>query len=101
MEAEKQKATELKEPWVGILHVEVDPANVNDGVFELDWNPIFVARLVKAGYQGKTDQDIVEQWFNNVAANIASGIYENDVADPEKRRRVQQTQIDWNTTEYK
>ena len=96
---EKRKATELHEPWVGVLRVDVDPDNLGDGAFELDWNSIFVARLVKNGYRGKNDQEIVEQWFNVVCQNVAAGNYENEIADPEKRRRIQRKQIDDNYTE--
>ena len=43
--------------------VAIDPNDPSNGSFELDWNDIFVARLIKAGYQGRTDQDIVDNWF--------------------------------------
>ena len=73
--------------------------NLSDGAFELDWNEIFVARLVKAGYHGKDDKAIVEQWFNNICSNVVAGTYEQEMADPEKRRRVQRKRIDKSTTE--
>jgi len=41
---EKQIATEAGEPWVQVLSIEVDPNNLHQGAFELDWNEIFVAR---------------------------------------------------------
>ncbi len=39
---EKQIATEAGEPWVQVLSIEVDPNNLHQGAFELDWNEIFV-----------------------------------------------------------
>jgi hypothetical protein len=66
----KETATENGEPWVNVLSVEVDPDNIGNGSFELDWNEIFVARLVKAGYSGKTDVDIVDRWFQDVCRNV-------------------------------
>jgi hypothetical protein len=66
----KELATENGEPWVNVLSVEVDPDNIGNGAFELDWNEIFVARLVKAGYKGKTDVDIVDRWFQDVCRNV-------------------------------
>ena len=48
----KQIATEAGEPYVAVLGMDVDLDNLHQGAFELDWNEIFVARLIKAGYQG-------------------------------------------------
>ena len=64
--SDKEIATRAGEPWVDILKVDVDPEDINNGAFELDWNDIFIARLIKAGYQGKTDQALVDQWFQNI-----------------------------------
>jgi len=97
---EKQKATAANEPWVGILRMDIDPENISDGAFELDWNETFIARLVKAGYQGKTDQDLVDQWFQTVCENVVSGNYEQMVADPEVRRVIQKVQLDKERTEH-
>lgn len=83
----KELATIAGEPWVEILSMEVDPDNVSNGAFELDWNDIFVARLIKAGYQGKTDQDIVDNWFRSVCQNVVLEIYEQEQADPEVRSK--------------
>ena len=51
----KELATEKGEPWVNILSVELDPENIGNGAFELDWNEFFVAKLVRSGYKGKDD----------------------------------------------
>jgi hypothetical protein len=48
----------------------LDPDNVGNGAFELDWNEYFVAKLVKAGYQGKDDAQIVDQWFQDICRNV-------------------------------
>ena len=90
-EAAKQKspkelATAAGEPWVEVISVEVNPDDPGQGAFELDWNDIFVARLIKAGYPGKTDQDIVDNWFRTVCQNVVLETYEQEQADPEKRR---------------
>jgi hypothetical protein len=60
----KQLATEKGEPYVAVLGMDVDPDNLHQGAFELDWNDIFVNRLVKAGYMIKkedTDAEIVDR----------------------------------------
>jgi Mg2+ and Co2+ transporter CorA len=73
--AEKQKtakeiATERKEPWVAVLETHVGKDNVRNGFFELDWNEYFVLQLRSAGYVGTTDEDIVDQWFNELCRNV-------------------------------
>jgi hypothetical protein len=72
----KQLATEKGEPWVNIESVELDPENIGNGAFELDWNAFFVAKLVRAGYKGKDDQQIVDQWFQDVCRNVVLETYE-------------------------
>ena len=66
----KDTATARGEPYVAVLNVELDPANVGNGAFELDWNDIFLAKLIRAGYKGKNDQQIVDQWFQEVCRNV-------------------------------
>jgi len=75
----KELATEAGEPYVSVVAVELDPDDVGNGAFELDWNEIFIARLVKAGFQQKkddTDADIVDRWFQTVCKNIIAENYE-------------------------
>lgn len=84
----KARATAAGEPWVNVLGIEVDPDNPGAGAFELDWNDVFVARLIKSGYQGKTDADIVDNWFQDVCRHVVMETYEQEQADPEKRQRT-------------
>ena len=79
--SEKELATERGEPWVGILSMDVDPEDLNSGAFELDWNEKFVAQLMRFGYQGKTDQDIVDQWFQNVCRHVVLETFEQEQAN--------------------
>ena len=76
----KDLATEAGEPWVSVLSMELEKENMDRGAFELDWNDIFVAKLVRAGYQGKTDNDIVDNWFQDVCRNIVLESYEKEQA---------------------
>ena len=85
----KEEATTKGEPYVAILKVDVDPNNIGNGSFELDWNDKFLINLVKQGYKIKpddTDNEIVDRWFQTVCRNIALEVYEQEIADPEKRR---------------
>lgn len=86
----KEKATEAGEPYVNVVQVELDPDDVGNGAFELDWNDIFVARLIKAGFKGKDDAQIVDQWFQSICRNILNENFEqweaNQPADTRPRR---------------
>jgi hypothetical protein len=74
--SDKDLATEKGEPYIAILSMDVDPTDINSGAFEFDWNDKFIANLSRAGYQGKTDADLVDQWFQNVCRNVVLETYE-------------------------
>ena len=101
----KEKATQAGEPYIHIVSMEVDPNNINSGAFELDWNDKFILNLVRAGYKQRdddTDQTIVDRWFQTVCRNVALEVYEQEIADPEKRndiRIIQQRDIGNGRTE--
>jgi len=78
--SEKELATERGDPYVAVLGLELDEMDPSQGAFELDWNDKFVANLVRAGYQGKTDADIVDQWFQNVCRHVVMETWEQDQA---------------------
>jgi hypothetical protein len=92
----KTLATEAGEPWVQVLRIDVDPANLHQGAFELDWNEIFVARLIKAGYMIKptdTDADIVDRWFQNVCRHVVMETWEQEQAIKQSGIYVQSRDI--------
>jgi len=101
--SEKEIATEKGEPWVAIISMDVDPENMHQGAFELDWNDKFVANLVRAGYQGKpddTDAEIVDRWFQNVCRHVVMETWEQEQAmNPESNRVVQTRNIGGGRTE--
>lgn len=84
----KDLATKKKEPYVAVLSVDLDPDNVGNGAFELDWNDIFVARLLKAGYQGKDDAAIVDRWFQDICRNVIMENYEQWEANQTGENRI-------------
>ena len=94
---EKEIATEKGEPWVTILSMDVDPENMQNGAFELDWNDKFVSNLVRAGYQMNpkdTDSDIVDRWFTAVCRNVVLETYEQyEAMNPERDRVVKTRNI--------
>lgn len=68
----KEIATELKEPWVAVLTTHVNPENIRNGFFELDWNEFFVLQLRTAGYIGETDEAVVDEWFTELCKNVGN-----------------------------
>lgn len=93
---EKELATERGEPWIQVLRIDVDPENLHQGAFELDWNEIFVARLVKAGYMIKredTDAEIVDRWFQNVCRHVVMETWEQEQAIKQSGIYVQSRDI--------
>jgi len=89
----KDLATERGEPYVAILSMDINPDNLHEGAFELDWNDKFVANLVRAGYQMKaddTDADIVDRWFQNVCRHVVMETWEQEQAmNPQSARFTQ------------
>ena len=72
----RQIADAKGEPWVSVLSVELDPENIGNGAFELDWNEKFITNLVRSGYKGKDDADMVDQWFQDVCKNVIAENFE-------------------------
>jgi hypothetical protein len=70
----KERANKRKEPWVAVLETHVNKDNPANGFFELDWNEYFVLQLRQAGYgfEGDTDELIVDLWFKTLARNMLS-----------------------------
>jgi len=68
----KDRATKLKEPWVGVLNTHINKDNIRNGFFELDWNDHFVLKLKQEGYgfDGDLDEEIVDRWFRELCANV-------------------------------
>jgi len=68
----KEYATRRKEPWVGVIETHVNKENVRNGFFELDWNKYFIEQLRQDGYgfEGDTDEQIVDRWFRELCANV-------------------------------
>jgi len=81
----KDKATRLKEPWVGVIETHVNKDNIRNGFFELDWNEQFVLKLKQEGYgfDGDKEEEIVDRWFRELCANV---VIDGDFGGPVKHR---------------
>lgn len=72
LELEKKAATKANKPWVAVIDTQVNPKDIKNGFFELDWNNEFIEQLLDAGYSGETNEAIVDSWFKDVARTILS-----------------------------
>lgn len=70
LEKEKSTATKAGEPWVAVLDTQVNPDNIRNGFFELDWNNEFIEQLIDAGYSGETNEQIVDAWFRTIVTQM-------------------------------
>jgi hypothetical protein len=70
LEKEKQAATAKGEAWVAVLDTQINPDNIKNGFFELDWNNQFIEELLDAGYSGESNEQIVDGWFRTIAMQV-------------------------------
>jgi len=68
----KKTKSKSEEPWVKVLNMNVNPENPRNGFFELDWNKEFVNMLQQNGYQGDTEEQIVDRWFQTLCKTIGN-----------------------------
>ncbi|MDA9938586.1 hypothetical protein N9C48_00580 [bacterium] len=66
LEAEKEQATKDKKPWVAVLDTQINPEDIKNGFFEIDWNNEFIEQLLDAGYKGESNEQIVDAWFQSL-----------------------------------
>ena len=67
----KEQATAQKKAWVAVLDTHVNPDNIRNGFFELDWNEYFIVDLRAAGFTGQTEEEVVDAWFVEMCNNLA------------------------------
>ena len=70
LDKEKAAATAKGEPWVAVLDTQVNPENIRNGFFELDWNNEFIEQLLDAGYKGETNEEMMEKWFRSIVIQM-------------------------------
>ena len=66
--SEKDQATAKGEPYVAVLDTKINPDNIRNGFFELDWNRFFINELIANGYGTESDpeEEIVDRWFRDI-----------------------------------
>lgn len=68
----KERATKKGEPYIAVLDTKVNPDNIRNGFFELDWNDQFVLQLKQEGYgfDGDAEEEIVDRWFRDIVRQM-------------------------------
>jgi len=95
----KEEATEKGEPWVSIPKIGLNLETMASGELELDWNQEFINQLLRAGYRGKDDEDLVEQWLRHLCRGILMELWEQEEANDKPARYTQQRDIGDGRTE--
>ena len=70
LEKEKVEATAAGEAWVAVLDMQINPENIKNGFFELDWNNEFIEQLMDAGYNGESQEQMVDAWFRTIVTQM-------------------------------
>ena len=70
LDREKEEATKAGKAWVAVLDTQINPENIKNGFFELDWNNQFIEELLDAGYSGETIEAIVDAWFKSIVVQM-------------------------------
>jgi hypothetical protein len=71
---DKEKATLKHEPWVDVIGFKVNPDNIRNGFFEIDWNEYWIEKLKYEGYgfDGDPEEEIVGRWYRDICTNAAA-----------------------------
>lgn len=73
---DRARADILEEPWVSMPRIHWNPLGKARAYFEIEYNDYFLKQLRDSGYEGE-DSLIVNQWMNDVCANILEEINES------------------------
>jgi hypothetical protein len=103
-EFKKNEATIKGEPYIAVINSNYKPEDKLDGLyFEFDWNDLWIEELKANGYQGFTDDQIVERWFQDLCRGVIdSGEIEDD-GQPvpfNSGRTINKVRRDGGPTEY-
>lgn len=92
------------EPKIEITGFEVNPENPSEGAFSFDWNAEFIQTLRQQGYEGKKDEDLVDQWFSDICKNVVLETYEQEKARldnlPDNPNLIRRKGLGGNRNEY-
>lgn len=86
-EYDKEIKTLNGEPYIAIKKVEFDK-ETSQYMFEFDWNQHFIDELKDNGFDGDTDEAIMDEWFTTFCTMVAADSEKVIVTDPDDIRKV-------------
>ena len=101
-EYNKEKATLKGEPFFMVISGEYINQGGGTGqfTFELDWNDDFVIQLQEEGWEGITDDQIVNAWFDDVNRQMLEEEMGEDYKGPASVNRTRKNRLDNDRSEY-
>lgn len=106
-EYQKEKATINDESWVSVIQLSPgNPDNDEMASMELDWNDKFIEEIREAGFKGKEDEDLINQWVTFLCRSVALqdlegvGDFEEQLADRDMES-WERKQMEMGITHYK
>jgi hypothetical protein len=91
-------------PHVAITGFEINPDNPTEGAFAFDWNDEFIRDLRRLGYEGKKEEDLVDQWFADICKNVVMETWEQENARidnlPDNPNLISKRKLDDDRSEY-
>ena len=97
----KELATEKNEIYFVANMNGFDTNDPLAGFFEFEWNDEAIKQLRILGFQGKTDEQIIDNYFTHICKSVAMELYENQQSDPQNRISAERTELDNGRAEYK
>lgn len=72
---DKSVANLTQQPWIDLIsHGYDSELGINGVYFEFDWNDRWIAFLKSNGYNGNTEEDIIQFWFTDICKAMAKGV---------------------------
>lgn len=98
----KMVATVKGEPYVAIVSSTYAPAThgINGPEIELDWNHLWIEKLVAAGYTGHSEDQIISEWFRDVCRGVMLEGAENEPIPFNSRRTATRMPHEGGPTDY-
>jgi len=80
----RQKKKNSGEPYIEIISEGVDP--MGRVKIEFDWNDAFIAHLRKNGFDGRSEEEVIEGWFQAITKSNLADFLEEDQLLAEQTR---------------
>lgn len=66
------------EPYIEIISEGIDP--VGRVKIEFDWNTAFILQLRKNGFEGSSEEEIIQKWFQAITLSHSDILFDDELA---------------------